>query len=419
MRLSVFKIGMLLLLSVFLLENIACDKNKKEQNPDGDDITIPVKKDKYPGLSVSTTGELLLNGDPFRGIGVNYFNAFIRTLDDGEQNNVSYKTGFAYLKERNIPFIRFALNGYWPKNWDMYLKQPDLFFQNLDAFVKAAEANGIGLIPSFFWHTPTLPDLVGESVNNWGQVNSKTHELMRKFIRQVVVRYRDSPAIWGWEQGNEVNLLIDLPGDDSNLPPIVPSLGTPKTRSKADKLSTNDLVVMMKQFATEIRKYDGSRIIVTGNAIARASAWNLLNNKSWTIDTKAQFGNMLGTQHPAPVDVLSTHLYVATPEDGYFADAKATINDLIKASMDAAQALRKPLFVGEFGAQEAKYGVETKSKFMEILSAIEQNAVPLSAMWVFDYPPHDTEEGVNVSADNGPREYMLHEIMKVNERFGN
>ena len=38
-------------------------------------------------------------------------------------------------------------------------------------------------------------------------------------------------------------------------------------------------------------------------------------------------------------------------------------------------------------------------------------------MWVFDYPPHDIEEGINVSPDNGSREYMLQEIMKVNERM--
>ncbi|OJY91683.1 MAG: hypothetical protein BGP13_07790 [Sphingobacteriales bacterium 40-81] len=416
MRLN--KLIPVLLLSFLLTGQIACSKkNNTDTSPEENTEEVPPKKDQYPGLSVSATGELLLNGNQFRGIGVNYFNAFIRTLEDGQQNNDTYKIGFNYLKERKIPFIRFALNGYWPKNWDLYLKNPDQFFQNLDAFVKAAEASGIGLIPSFFWHTPTLPDLAGEPVNSWGKINSKTHELMRKFIKEVVVRYRDSPAIWGWEQGNEVNLLVDLPGDNENLPPVVPSLGTPTTRSKQDKLYTADLIVMMKQFATEISKYDGSRIIITGNAVARAAAWNLLNNKSWTTDTKEQFISMLNTQNPNPVNVLSTHAYIASSDNGYFGDEKVTYDGLIKASMDAARAIKKPLFLGEFGAQQAKYGDATRDKFMEILSAIESNEVPLSAMWVFDYPPHDTEEGINVSPDNGPREYMLQEIMKVNERI--
>src|SRR5690606_7605557 len=93
------------------------------------------------------------------------------------------------------------------------------------------------------------------------------------------------------------------------------------------------------------------------------------------------------------------------------------VDELIRTSTEVASALKKPLFLGEWGAQEAKYGGETKVKFIELLTAIEDNQVPLSAMWVFDYPPHDTQEGINVSPDNGPREYMLQEIMKVNARI--
>lgn len=413
------KIIMAFLFGLFLFASVSCNKNNKTEMTSEDDTEVPPKKDQYPGLSVSSSGQLLLNGNPYQGIGVNYFNAFTRTLEEGQHDDKSYNVGFAYLKERNIPFVRFSLNGYWPKNWDLYLNNPKKFFQNLDAFIEAAEENGIGLIPSFFWHTPTLPDLVGESVNQWGNVKSKTHGLMRKFIREVVVRYRDSPAILGWEQGNEVNLLVDLPGDNDNLPPIVPSLGTPSTRSKKDKLYTADLIVMMTAFAKEVRKYDGSRIVITGNAISRSSAWNLLHNKQWTRDTRAQYIEILGVQNPDPIDVLCLHAYPAAPTDGYFIESTVDFDGLIKASMDASNALGKPLFLGEWGAQEAEYGTLTRTKFMEILNAIENNHVPLSAMWVFDYPPHDIEGGINVSPNNGPREYMLQEIMKVNERMVN
>lgn len=408
---TVFSIGL------FLFIGSSCSKNKKLETPQEAETEIPPMKDHYPGLSVSTSGQLLLNNKPYQAIGVNYFNAFTRTLDDGQLENKTYNLGFAYLKERSIPFVRFSLNGYWPKNWDLYLKNKEQYFKNLDAFVKAAEEHGIGLIPSFFWHTPTVPDLVGESVNQWGNVKSKTHELMRKFIADVALRYRDSPAIWGWEQGNEVNLLVDLPGDNDNLPAIVPSLGTPSTRSKNDKLSTADLIVMMTAFAKELRKYDGTRIVITGNAISRSSAWNLQHKKDWTRDTREQYIEVLGIQNPNPINVLCMHAYPSTSEDGYFGANAVDFDGLIKASMDAAKTMKKPLFLGEWGAQEIKYGAETKAKYMEILNAIESNKVPLSAMWVFDYPPHDTEEGINVSPNNGPREYMLQEIMKVNERM--
>lgn len=410
---SVLFLTLILLLAVSCSKDTAGDKKGEENNPE-----VPNKKDKYPGLSVSTSGQLLLNEKPYLGIGVNYFNAFVRTLEDGQTNDRSYVAGFAYLKERNIPFIRFSLNGFWPKNWDLYLKNKNQYLRNLDAFVKAAEDAGIGLIPSFFWHTPTVPDLVGETVNQWGNAKSKTNELMRSFVKEILVRYRDSPAIWGWEQGNEVNLSVDLPGDNDNLPPIVPALGTPSSRSKLDKLSTNDLVVMMKEFAKEIRKYDGTRIIVSGNAVPRPAAWNLLNTKTWNADTKEQFTNIIGIQNPDPINVLSMHAYVATPDEGYFSGAKVNFDGLIKASMQAASSFMKPLFLGEWGAQQAIYKDQTKTKYLEILTGIETNKVPLSAMWVFDYPPHDVEGEINVGPNNGPREYMLQEIKAANARMG-
>jgi len=409
---------MTVLFGLLLCISFSCSKDEKTE-PSGDDAEVPPMKESYPGLSVSSSGELLLNGEPYQGIGVNYFNGFTRTLEDGSLYDDTYRAGFTYLKERNIPFVRFSLTGFWPKNWDLYLNQKEKYFRSLDSFITAAEEIGIGLIPSFFWHTPTLPDLAGEPVNRWGVTSSRTHQLMRKFIREVVVRYRDSPAVWGWEQGNEVNLLVDLPGDNSNLPPVVPSLGTPVSRSKEDKLQTADLNVMMTSFAKEIRKYDGTRIVISGNSIPRFAAWNLLHQKQWTPDSREQYVAILGIQNPDPVNVLCIHAYPAAPSEGYFSDETADFNGLIRASVDASRIFHKPLFLGEWGAQETEYGAQTRTKFMEILNAIENNQVPLSAMWVFDYPPHDTENGINVSPDNGPREYMLQEIMKVNERMAN
>ncbi len=379
---------------------------------------VPAANTSPLGLSVGEDGTLLLRGNPYRGVGVNYFNAFIRTLDEGSLADTSYREGFRYLQARNIPFVRFAVNGYWPKNWDLYRHQPERFFQNLDAFVHAAEEFDIGLIPSFFWHTPTVPDLVGEPVNQWGNPDSETHKLMRQFVREVVVRYRHSPAIWGWEQGNEVNLLVDLPGEDAHLPPIVPTLGTPGTRSKADKLSTADLQVMMKEFAREVRTHDPTRVVITGNAIPRHAAYHLWQEGTWEPDAAAQFAEILGVQNPEPIDVLSIHLYPSAAEEGYFADGHADLDRLIAVSDATAEVLRKPLFIGEFGAQEAKFGADgARQHYKALLESIARHEVPLAAMWVFDYPPHDREEGINVSPDNGPREYMLAEIRALNERI--
>ena len=61
------------------------------------------------GLSVNSAGVLTRNGAPYRGIGVNYYDAFIRTLRNPQDD--SYRAGFSKLGANNIPFARFAAGG--------------------------------------------------------------------------------------------------------------------------------------------------------------------------------------------------------------------------------------------------------------------------------------------------------------------
>src|SRR5690606_25867933 len=105
-----------------------------------------------------------------------------------------------------------------------------------DAFVQAAEEEGIGLIPSLFWQINTIPDIVFEPINKWGEPDSDTIKFMRTYTREVVSRYKDSPAIWAWEFGNEMNLEVDLP---HHKPQVSVENGTPFMRTGADRISTN------------------------------------------------------------------------------------------------------------------------------------------------------------------------------------
>ena len=171
------------------------------------------------GLIVDERGTLLLEGTPFRGIGVNYYDAFARTLEANSRTN--YDAGFRELAKRKIPFARFSAGGYWPKDWDLYKTNRVAYFARLDGVVKSAGQNGIGLIPSLFWHMSTVPDLVGEPCNRWGETNSRTMAFMRDYTREVVTRYARSSAIWGWEFGNEYNLPADLPNAPEHRPPVV------------------------------------------------------------------------------------------------------------------------------------------------------------------------------------------------------
>ena len=65
----------------------------------------------------------------------------------------------------------------------------------MDLLVKTCEENNIGIIADLFWTKFSVSDVVGESVNQIGNPASKTMEYARKYVRDVVSRYKDSPAI--------------------------------------------------------------------------------------------------------------------------------------------------------------------------------------------------------------------------------
>jgi hypothetical protein len=352
------------------------------------------------GLVVNADGELTRSGAPFRGIGVNYYDAFVRTLENGARTN--YDAGFRDLAARKIPFARFSAGGYWPNSWRLYQTNRTEYFSRLDGVVRSAEHHGIGLIPSLFWQLSTIPDLVGEPCNRWGDTHSRTMAFMRQYTREVVDRYRLSPAIWGWEFGNEYNLPADLPNAAEHRPPVVPALGTPDHRTAGDELTHAAIRVAFREFADEVRKLDPDRIIVSGNAFPRSSAWHQAREKSWKLDSPEQFAEVLAADNPSPMNTLSVRAY----------DLAADIGRLDQA-MTVARALKKPLFVGEFGVPGMDVE-KTRTQFTEILSAIETQRVPISALWVYDFS--EQADDWNVTPTNA-RSWQLGAIQQANERL--
>ena len=184
-----------------------------------------------PGLYVRN-GVLTKDGQPYRGIGVNYFDCFLRVLGNG--TNTSYDAGFRKLAEYHIPFARFCATGFWPRDMQLYQTNRAEYFRRLDGVVRSAELRGVGLIPSLFWLPACVPDLVGEPLDQWANPQSKTIAWMRNYVREVVTRYKDSPAIWAWEFGNEYSLHANLPNPKTHRAPVYPALGMATERSELD-----------------------------------------------------------------------------------------------------------------------------------------------------------------------------------------
>ena len=63
-----------------------------------------------PGLSAARDGTLLRNGVPYRGVGVNYTDAFFRPLR--HPGDESYRDDFRKLGANHIPFARITACGF-------------------------------------------------------------------------------------------------------------------------------------------------------------------------------------------------------------------------------------------------------------------------------------------------------------------
>lgn len=353
-----------------------------------------------PGLRAGPGGTVLRAGRTYRGIGVNYFDCFLRTLKDG--GDTTYEAGFAALAAKGIPFARFCATGFWPRDMDLYQRDRDEYYRRLDGVVRAAEKQQVGLVPSLFWHVPCVPDLVGEPMDQWGSPESRTHAWMRRYVEEMVGRYGRSPAIWAWEFGNEYNLAIDLPGGASHRPKIVPALGTPATRSERDELRLAHLEVALAAFGRAVRAADPNRLIMAGHSFPRPSAWHLVQERVWKKDEELQFAEILARQNPPPIDALSVHAYEE--------------ENLVRFAWleRAASRQGRPVFVGEFGVKAAvDENGAGRAEFARLLEAIRRAGFPLAALWVYDYA---RQPEWNVTAANA-RAWQLDAVAAANRAW--
>lgn len=360
-----------------------------------------------PALYVEN-GVLMKNGAPYVGVGVNYFDLFSRIL--ARPDDSSSLTNLARLGKAGIPFVRFMCGGYWPSDQKIYLTNQAAFFERLDSVVRAAEADGVGLIPSLFWFSATVPDLMGEHLDQLGNPDSKSIQFVRDYTTAMVRRYHDSPAIWGWEFGNEYTLDCDLPNAAEHRPPVVPELGTAMKRDERDQLRFELLRVALQAFGQAVRNLDSTRPIFTGNAVPRASAWHHVHDKSWVSDSSSQFGEILLRDNPDPADTITIHLY---PEKSQIYPGGATsIDAFLQLAAQFADKAKKPLFLGEFGSSRqtgsAKMQLEDCRQFLD---SIRKYRIPLAAFWVYDYPAQSSDFNVHFDGENA---VILEWIARVN-----
>ncbi len=353
-------------------------------------------------------GVAMRQGKPYRAMGINYNNCFGAVLNDSE--NRDFVEGFRILKQQyNIPYIRFMACPYEHSKWSLYLKDGEEYFRRMDMIVKEAEKQGVGLIPSMFWYVVSVPDLMNEPLSELGNTSSRSRRFIRRYTAEFVSRYKDSPAIYGWEVGNEYILFADLPKYE-HLPPK--KKGSDEPRTEKDKLLRGMLLDLYEDFYQTVRKLDKDRIIVTGDSIPRAQAWHNHNQDDWLQDTREQWLSRFMADTPDSYDVVSFHLYKEA-DGNYFKGENVSLEELVATIANECRKNNKVIWCGELGMPEND--ADSEEMFARMMKAMEVNEIPLSAIWNF-LPTGKYQPDWDILPTDA-RSYMLDAVKELNERF--
>ena len=374
------------------------------------------------GLGVAGDG-FERDGAAYRAVGVNYYDAFLRTLRqpgnftgrrtslDGP-TDTSYLDGLDGLRDAGVPFLRFNAGGFFAEDYDLYRTDRARYLGQLRAVVDAAGDRGLGVIPSVFWNTDEFAELSGETRSAWADAGSATRALADAYARDVVGTLKSADNVLLWEFGNEFNLQQDLGRD-----PGITSAGV------------RDAIAA---FAGVVAELDPQRTTTTGHSISRPAADALRDSPgSFSRDTREEFREITLDDH-AGVGVISVHAYQhsalglsvndsAADDATRFDEPDLTYPEVIAELMDASKAAGKPLFLGEFGVAEGSdFGdpdapATEREQLQYLLQTIVEQEVPLSALWVYDRLGGGAPD-YTVTTTND-RAYQLALIAEANRRL--
>lgn len=319
--------------------------------------TIGSDPGKQLGLWVDD-GQLMLGDKPFTGIGVNSYTAAFKYFSDPLADDLDLTN----IVNSKIPVMRIRFSAWGDEGMDMYYENPERFFAILDKCVKACEDNNIGIIASLCWNvTPYRAE--GETDKQFhSNPDGEGFQKMLKYMGDIISRYKYSPAIWGWEVGNEYNLRCSVNNNDMHP----------------------DLLGAFFDYVSEyIRMMDGTkRVILTGNSQNRGFNYHLWKDGQWIKDSAEEELKVSDYYLPENIDIHSIHVY---NEQWLWDGENVPLKKYLENYVEYCDSKKKPLFVGEYCSGDERDSEEARQQnFTNIHNAIVEAKVPLAVIWTND-----------------------------------
>ena len=371
--------------------------------------------------------QLTLDGEPYRAIGVNMPHLSQSYLGTWFHWQQIYGTREAMKQSiidalddaaaRKVAFIRFFASPGYPKDTaELYLADPDEYWRRMDEVFALCRERNIKLIPSLGvlkWSSdcrelkPAVLD-----------PDSKTHAATYKYVREFVTRYKDDPTVLMWELENEAFLIADVDMQGRKALPAgcypTGTEGLAEEHVREDSFTFDMLIQLYREATAFIKEIDPNHLVTSGDSGPREESMSrrlTFPDFKYRNDTlREHISNLLDSQ-PAPLDVMSVHMY------GNFDGARKVENlsnlDFLRARIKGMHAARTPVFIGELGQAQPHFTEDPEAKWTRAaLDLADEEGVALSAIWVWHFPWQDKDFNIP-SGDAHPE--LMQQIADFNE----
>lgn len=405
---------------------------------------------------------LLLRGQPYRQIGVNFFNAVYRDLRSAGRDTSYLASLDDLVNNYGIRLIRVSASVYDYVEWrDRYYANKSLYWSKMDEFFAACEARGIGVIANMCWFPRGLCDLTyhvygaRDPVNKLADPASNAWALVSTLVQEFMERYHSSPSLWAYEFGNEMmngygpeyhsSWKLDGTGVSGSSPLTWLNWGKPcalpggLSDSGETSYPATDKMSMANWFdySTNLRRlfdrYDShNRLFLSGCALGNQFAVNVqISGDTLGADTLAQRSGVAATgnlpwliYYEREFPAVSMHVYPQKTNDGLFFAGGNDLNyvQLLTQLKTWCDAHNRLFGLTEFGATQ--YGphatgatptdAAVREAFNSAVDWVVFSGQPIALAWNYGGDINAATEWMTWDMSDPSRRWMLEKISAAN-----